>query len=574
MHNKVYLLIFGGVFLIATIVFDCFPRSTFSPLEKRKLDSVPEFTLERLFDGSYTRDVSHWFSDSEPFRDELLSFSMNLKNAASISAGSDEDNITFHESEGEKEEEKVDDNRTVADYENNVNAGEMAKVAMRGIIIVGSGPKVRAIMAYGGGPEGGTHYSDVANLYKQTFGDKVNVYCMTIPTSAEFYCPTKAQSRTSRQLPTIRNINAHLDPKVQAVDVYTALAQHVKEDIYLRTDHHWAPLGAYYAAQQFAKVARVPFKELDSCYTRHVIHGYVGSMYGYSKDASVKNAPEDFVYYMPKDSSYTTTYISYRANKDFQITSESAPTQGKFFRQYKDGSPNAYCTFMGGDQQLTVVRTGVKNGRRLLILKDSFGNALPGYLFYSFEEVHVVDFRYFNKNLKRYVPDNKITDILFAFNIYNAYGAGSCSRLANYLTQGEGIQAHADAKADKKTDAKSDKKADKKADGKKASEAKSDKKADDKKAEHHHSDKKPEAQKAPEAKKTDDKKTEHHHSDKSADTKTSDAKKAETKTSDSKKADTKADSKKADSKSADSKKTDSKKAETTKKVTTKSEPAE
>ena len=67
---------------------------------------------------------------------------------------------------------------------------------------------------------------------------------------------------------------------------------------------------------------------------------------------------------------------------------------------------------MGSDQRLTVVRTSTPSKRRLLIMKDSFGNALPGYLFFSFGEIHVVDSRYFLKNMKDYVTQNKITDIL------------------------------------------------------------------------------------------------------------------------------------------------------------------
>ena len=35
---------------------------------------------------------------------------------------------------------------------------------------------------------------------------------------------------------------AHLSDSVKAVDIYTALGKHAKEDIFLRTDHHWAPL--------------------------------------------------------------------------------------------------------------------------------------------------------------------------------------------------------------------------------------------------------------------------------------------------------------------------------------------
>ena len=52
-------------------------------------------------------------------------------------------------------------------------------------------------------------------------------------------------------------------------------------------------------------------------------HGYVGSMYGYSKDISIKNAPEDFVYYVPKGVEYTTTYTNYNINKNYHGVAQS-----------------------------------------------------------------------------------------------------------------------------------------------------------------------------------------------------------------------------------------------------------
>ena len=91
---------------------------------------------------------------------------------------------------------------------------------------------------------------------------------------------------------------------------------------------------------------------------------------------------------------------------------------------------------MGGDAKITHVNTSTKNGRRLLIIKDSFGNAIPGYLFYSFEDIHVVDFRYFAKNMKNYVRDNNITDILMFSEIFRAYASGR--ELIGYLTQPDG----------------------------------------------------------------------------------------------------------------------------------------
>ncbi|MBR1732421.1 MAG: hypothetical protein IJ729_01575, partial [Alloprevotella sp.] len=73
--------------------------------------------------------------------------------------------------------------------------------------------------------------------------------------------------------------------------------------------------------------------------------------------------------------------------------------------------------------------------RRLIIIKDSFGNALPAHLFHSFEEVHVVDFRYFTKNMVRYVRENGITDVLFACNIFNVCSPSFDKKCERLLTQ-------------------------------------------------------------------------------------------------------------------------------------------
>ena len=68
MKNYIYIVIVAVVFLAFALVFDTFPRSTVSELEKRELATFPEFTWERLADGSFTSDVSTWFSDSEHYR--------------------------------------------------------------------------------------------------------------------------------------------------------------------------------------------------------------------------------------------------------------------------------------------------------------------------------------------------------------------------------------------------------------------------------------------------------------------------------------------------------------------------
>ena len=447
--SKTYIILFGLLFTTFVVVFNTFPRSTFSELEKRELAKFPELTTEKLLNGSFTSEVSSWFSDSEPFRDRFMWLSMQVKDHIRLNTGAE--NVTFHAAETSPEStETMPDSEFVEEtiapeapaqpynYENHVTADENAKIANAGIIIVGSDDKVRALMAYGGSAKGGTGYAKAANLYKDTF-PSVNVYCMVIPTAVEFYCPEKVKSRTRPQRPTIENVFRHLSPDVKPVDIYETLGEHADEDIFLRTDHHWAPLGAFYAAQKFAEVAGVPFHPLSD-YDRKVVHRFVGNMYGYSQDIAVKNAPEDFVYYVPRDVTYSTTYIDYTIDENYRVIGMGRPHKGIFFHHFKDGSGAAYCTFMGSDTRITRVKTSTHNGRRVLILKDSFGNALPGYLFYSFEEVHVIDSRYFTKNMVEYVKENLITDILFANNIFKAYSSGTYAKYIRYLKQTNGLQ--------------------------------------------------------------------------------------------------------------------------------------
>lgn len=434
--SVLYIIIVSAVFVGLAGVFLLLPRSTYSELEKRELAEFPEFRLDKLKGAQYTSEVSHWFSDTEPYRDEFMTASMKVRDMLRVSFGDDEDAITFHSTGGDSPATEYNNGiENQADFENNITADENAKIASAGIILVGKAPNVIALNAFGGEATGGKEFAKVASEYAREIPN-AKVYVMAIPLASEFYLPEKAKSKSKPQLPFIKNVYGSLTDGAKGVNAYGALASHAEENIYLRTDHHWSPLGAYYAAQEFAKTAGVPFKDLSS-YEKRVVHDFVGSMYGYSKDISVKNSPEDFVYYMPKGVKYDVTYRNYTINKDYQVTGEGKPVKGAFFNHYKDGSGGAYSTFMGGDSRLTHVSTDTKNGRRLIVIKDSYGNPVPGYLFYSFEDIYVVDFRYFTHNIKKFAADNKVTDIVFCLNVFNVYSNSSAAKIKKFLTQGE-----------------------------------------------------------------------------------------------------------------------------------------
>ena len=131
-------------------------------------------------------------------------------------------------------------------------------------------------------------------------------------------------------------------------------------------------------------------------------------------NADLLNDPEDFIYYKPTNS-YTTEYYT----QGYGFSHE-----GELIQEIGDIS-SMYMTYMGGDGYVCHIKTDVKNGRRLCVVKDSYGNAEIPFYTSSFEEIFVVDMRYFEINLVQFCKDMKITDMLFTMCTYSAVGTNA-----------------------------------------------------------------------------------------------------------------------------------------------------
>lgn len=306
----------------------------------------------------------------------------------------------------------------------------------RGIIVSrDSAGVVRAMLPFTGNGALGQAYSEAINAYaRELSADSVRVYSLIAPSQGEYYMPAMVSTAGAEQA-AIEQTARYLIPEVTPVFINDTLKAHLAEDIYNRTDHHWSPLGAYYASKVFADVAGVGFRPIEEMRS-DTIRNYVGTMFRFSRDPEVNKAPEDFVYFMPPEG-YTSEFITYRLANG-KTCSESEPNEQPFFKEYPDGSGAAYCVFMGGDTRtVKTYNTGGTPGRRLLIVKDSYGNAMASCLFGSFEEVHVVDFRYFPHNLADYARQNGITDLLFVHSIALAYAPTTAERLNTMLNHGK-----------------------------------------------------------------------------------------------------------------------------------------
>lgn len=439
--------------------------SGFLQSENRNLAEFPTFSLSSYFSGDYTSDITYYYTDTIPNREGLR----NLANKFTDHFGLHKDDVEIIGSpvqadKGAVESSKADEGNAVTVYtggredttttaaattvsgaaavsESAVSSDaavtqtetqpavtepvqtkkrteipDEGEVVNQAVIVSGKGtPEVRAMPMFGGIYDVGKQYAGVLNDYKAMVGDKVNVYNMSVPLSSAFYCPKNLAANYSDQHDCIINIANSLD-KVINIDVFPTLQEHSDEYIFFRTDHHWEPLGAYYAAQEFCKTASVPFvelKDMEECTKEN----FTGSMYGYSNYLEdLKTWPDTFYYYKPKNE-YTIQYY------DETFTNPDTSREQTLFYSWADGV-NTYSTILGGDLDIAEIKTDVHNGRTLVVIKNSYGNALIPFFVGSFEKVYVVDFRYVEITMQDFFQRVGATDVLFGMAMSSCYTPG------------------------------------------------------------------------------------------------------------------------------------------------------
>ena len=71
------------------------------------------------------------------------------------------------------------------------------------------------------------------------------------------------------------------------------------------------------------------------------------------------------------------------------------------------------------------------NGKKALVIKNSYGNAFSVFLISHYEEIYVMDFRYSEHNILNLIRDNNINDLIFAVGMYGAMADGTIKRMHN-----------------------------------------------------------------------------------------------------------------------------------------------
>ena len=88
-----------------------------------------------------------------------------------------------------------------------------------------------------------------------------------------------------------------------------------------------------------------------------------------------------------------------------------------------------YLVFLDGNHPEITIRTSLKNNRKLLVFKDSYANSFIPFLLSDYEEIHIIDPRYFNRKIDEYISENGINEFLFLYNIKNFCEDSSLSKV-------------------------------------------------------------------------------------------------------------------------------------------------
>lgn len=199
------------------------------------------------------------------------------------------------------------------------------------------------------------------------------------------------------------------------VDVREVLTDHKEEGVYYRTDHHWTSLGAFVCYGEWCKSMGVPFREEDYTVTT-VTESFRGSLYSKILDF---------------DSAYDSIQIYKKTGSDasFVVTLDGEETDG-FYHYDRLEEKDKYLFFFGGNySEVVITNESSKEGRNLLLIKDSFANSFAPMAAENFDHIYMIDLRYYRGDLQAYMEANDITDVLILYNVSNFISDKNMHRL-------------------------------------------------------------------------------------------------------------------------------------------------
>jgi hypothetical protein len=401
MHT-VNVAIFCGLLLLGGIASLAMKKPTVSVMENRKLAPFPNYSDSLFWSGKYFKQLDEYYADNFPLRDKWISFSDKFKNSIGFSSSE----IKMYDPNNDAEaNEKTDTAKSGTENTGPLPDDGITGEKKKGVFVF----KNRAFEMFGGGPGLGKSYADVINSYNRQLSPGIQVYNLIIPLALEFEITEKYAKLQKPNRTAIEHVYNCLDSNIKKVWAIDEIRKHRSEYIYFNTDHHWTSLGAYYAYRAFCETAGLTPVSLDTVASK-TKGSFLGSLYRLTKDPGLQSNPDSVRYYLFKDSI------------NFYIGSNTIGYWSKS-KMYGEGAsgPNSYSVFLQGDLPTVKMETQHKNGRKIAVVKESYGNAFAPYLINNYEKVIVVDQRYYTGDFIAMLKAEGINELLFINNIFAAH---------------------------------------------------------------------------------------------------------------------------------------------------------
>lgn len=353
------LLLFIGAMSVMNVLA---PDKSFSESENRVLERRPIFSLRSLWLGEFMADYVQYASDQFAFRDVWI----GIKTDADRASGKKDSNGVYLGADG----------YLIQSF----TSPQAADVEER----------IRAIHSFHQATPGLRKYIMLAPTAASILQDKLPAHA-----------PVGDQQAVLHQ---VRQMLEQRGPDIRFVDVYPALHAKRTEYLFYKTDHHWTTKGAYYAYRVLCERMGIVPKDEAAFQIRQVTDAFYGSLY--SKSGFRHLQPDRIDLYMPKEESrIKAEYVEEDRTTDSLYALDNLEKKDK------------YKVFLNGNHALVRVTTAHPDGKKLLVVKDSYANSLIPLLTEHFAEIDVVDLRYYSESLAELATD-RYDVMLMLYNIH------------------------------------------------------------------------------------------------------------------------------------------------------------
>lgn len=362
-------LLFCGFLLIFFVLSAVAPPSAFSETENRYLEQRPHLNWKTLKSGEFGRKYELYLSDQFPLRNRWI----GLKTAAEMAQYKKEINGVFLGKDGYLIEALYKEDIDQELYEKNLD-------------------RLRLF----------------ADVQSQALGmDHVRI--MLAPSSSQILTdqlPASASPFDQRQV--LEDFIASGGAGELLVPVSSALTaslmEHPGQQLYYRTDHHWTTYGAYAGYESWARSSGLTPYGLTDFHIETVSDSFYGTIQSKLNAAAKSDSIQLFHPIDPPD--WDVYYDGSQERHDSLYATEALDTKDQ------------YRVFLDGNHGWTkIVNRDLEDGKRLLILKDSYAHCFAPFAALHFGQAHMLDLRYYNGKISDFIKEQEITDILVLYQI-------------------------------------------------------------------------------------------------------------------------------------------------------------